>query len=319
MGAVVGVCLLVSGCASSDPGGSRGSSTDGTGAQIAAEVASYDLAAGPGKQRFIVGLFTRSNHFIDYGKVGLDFSYIGTKNGPSGAKGPSISAEGDFIGVADTTLDHPPSQPEALPPSQGRGVYGAAVRFDKPGYWRVHVSVDVKGMGTEGADAAFQVLSHHQVPMAGQEAPRTDTLTMASHAPKPAIDSRAQGNKPVPDPQLHRTSIAESIKRREPALVVFATPVYCISEFCGPTTDMVDRLSKRFSDKANFIHVEIWRNYQHHVINKGAADWLYHGGDLHEPWVFLIGANGRIVARWDNVVNASEVVPYLKALPKMGP
>mgnify|MGYP006172075233 CR=1 FL=1 len=111
-------------------------------------------------------------------------------------------------------------------------------------------------------------------------------------------------------------TIAESIRRGEPALVVFATPVYCVSRFCGPITDMVEDLAERYGDRANFIHVEIWRNYENQVINKGAADWLYHGSDLTEPWVFLIGADGRIEARWDNVATPEEIEPYLDELPK---
>jgi hypothetical protein len=140
---------------------------------------------------------------------------------------------------------------------------------------------------------------------------------MSSNAPLRAIDSRAEGGARVPDPELHRTTIARSIGLHQPALVVFSTPVFCISRFCGPITNMVDKLSKRYRDRANFIHVEIWRDYRHHVLNKAAADWLYHHNDLREPWVFLIGSNGRIVARWDNVVDMAEVVPYLKALPRL--
>jgi hypothetical protein len=311
------VGLAVLGCACMSQHGAATSSTSApTEATIAATVASYDLAVSKDKQRFMVGLFAQNGHLVDYGNADLDFTYIGTKNSTA-SRGPNFKTKADFIPVAGTTPADPPTRPEALPPSKGRGVYGAAVRFNRAGYWRVRVSVDVKGMGSQAASAAFQVQAHNQVPAVGQQAPRTDTLTMKSHIPNSAIDSRAHGNKPVPDPELHRVSIAESIARHQPALVVFATPVYCISRFCGPTTDMVAKLSKRFADRANFIHVEIWRNYQKHEINKGAADWLYRGGDLHEPWVFLIGANGRIAARWDNVVNASEVTPYLRSLPKM--
>lgn len=316
--ALLALGIGASACSSS--GGSGGQASDASGAggrRIAAAVASYDLAAGD-PERFIVGLFTSSNRFIDYGHARLTFTYVGTrKSGPTVSHGPPIHATGHFIGVAGTTASNPPSHPEAVPPSKGRGVYGARVNFDRAGYWRVSVSVNVAGQGTEHAQAAFQVLKHHQVPAMGEKALRTDNLTLKSDAPRPAIDSRAQGGKPVPDPILHHATIAGSIAHHVPALVVFATPVYCISRFCGPTTDMVERLAKRFGDRANFIHIEIWRNYQHHVINKAAADWLYHGGDLHEPWVFLIGADGRIKARWDNVVNPSEVIPYLKALPRL--
>src|SRR5205814_944640 len=96
-----------------------------------------------------------------------------------------------------------------------------------------------------------------------------------------------------------------------PALVVFATPVYCQSRFCGPVTDMVGQLAKAYSDRASFIHVEIWADFQKQQPNPGIDPWL---GD-REPWVYLIGADGKIAARWDNVVTREAVEPMLQALP----
>ncbi len=48
--------------------------------------------------------------------------------------------------------------------------------------------------------------------------------------------------------------------------------------------------------------------------NSVAADWLLREDNLPEPWVYLIGSDGKIVARWDNVVTHDEVVPQLDAL-----
>ena len=50
------------------------------------------------------------------------------------------------------------------------------------------------------------------------------------------------------------------------------------------------------------------------VVNKGAADWLLRRNDLHEPWVFVIGANGKITARFDNVASKAELEAALKGL-----
>jgi peroxiredoxin len=54
------------------------------------------------------------------------------------------------------------------------------------------------------------------------------------------------------------------------------------------------------------------------TISKAAADWLYRDNELNEPWVFVIGADGRITARFDNVVTRDELEPLLKALPVIG-
>lgn len=98
--------------------------------------------------------------------------------------------------------------------------------------------------------------------------------------------------------QLHETTIAEALEAGRPTVVVFSTPVYCVSRFCGPVTDMVEDLAREYGDRAEFVHVEIWRNYEKKVINRAAADWLLRDNDLREPWLFFIGADGRIKARW---------------------
>ena len=131
-----------------------------------------------------------------------------------------------------------------------------------------------------------------------------------------AIDSRAAGGEPIPDPELHATSIADAIEAGHPVLVVFSTPVYCVSRFCGPVTDLVAELAAEYGDRADFIHVEIYRDFEAGQVNQAALDWLLPGdGDLREPWTFLLGADGRIAASWDTVVTRSEIEPLLEALP----
>jgi hypothetical protein len=66
-----------------------------------------------------------------------------------------------------------------------------------------------------------------------------------------------------------------------------------------------------------FIHVEIWKDYQNQVVNQAAADWLYRNGDLTEPWLFLIGADGTILDRWSALWSESEVEAELADLPPM--
>jgi hypothetical protein len=46
--------------------------------------------------------------------------------------------------------------------------------------------------------------------------------------------------------------------------------------------------------KAAFVHVEVWQDFEKRQVNKAAADWLLRQGDLHEPWAFVIGPDGKI-------------------------
>jgi hypothetical protein len=132
--------------------------------------------------------------------------------------------------------------------------------------------------------------------------------------PPVAIDSRAQDGAKIPDPELHQTTIADAIQRGRPALVQFATPVYCQSQFCGPTVEAQEELAAEYSDVAEFIHIEIWRDYQDSVVNRAAADWLLRNDSLTEPWLYLIDADGVIVDRWGPLFDLDDVRAELEAL-----
>ena len=213
--------------------------------------------------------------------------------------------------------------PALSDPNVARGVYAAEdVTFDKGGVWQVTVTADVQGAGPQSLTAAFPVSTKPALPAPGQKALKTVNLTLASKGvPAFAVDSRALNGpmSAIPDKDLHRWTIAEAIAQHRPALVVFGTPVYCVSRWCGPNTDAVEALAQRYKKKAVFIDVEIWRDFQKSVVNKAAADWLYRNGDLVDPWLYLIGADGIIKDRWAPLFDSKEVAKELAALPNMKP
>jgi hypothetical protein len=297
---------------------SSGGSGKGKADELAVQVASYDLATGA-PARFIVGLITVDQRLIGYGTVDLRFSYVGTKENAGNPTpfGPPVKAS--YLPIHGSELPNPvPATPQFVSASNTRGLYGAQAGFDKAGFWEVEATATVDGKARRGK-GAFAVNPAHTVPAVGDQALPTETLTLTTpDVPRPAIDSRA-GSGDIPDPDLHRTTIAASLAAKRPVVAVFATPVYCTSRFCGPITDLVDELAHQYADRADFVHVEIWRDFQAKTINKSAADWVYRNDELNEPWVFVIGADGRISARFDNVVTRGELEPLLKALPVIGP
>jgi hypothetical protein len=283
--------------------------------QLVATVASYDLAVG--KQRFLVGLLTNEQKLIGGGGVTMNFVYLGTKENPQNTGKVAFDAPGTFLPIPREggAPFQPAPQPTVVPAAEGSGVYAAQADFDKPGYWGVVVEAKVAGKA-EAAKATFEVLDKHHFPAVGEPAPKTQNLTTASKdVPPAAIDSRAQGGAPLPDPELHSTTVAQSIDAHKPVLLVVSTPVYCISRFCGPITDMVAGLAKTYANRANFIHIEVWEDFQNGKVNPSAAEWVLRDGNVEEPWVFLIGADGKIAARWDNVSTAGEIEPLLRSLP----
>ena len=101
-------------------------------------------------------------------------------------------------------------------------------------------------------------------------------------------------------------------------LLVFSTPVYCVSQFCGPVTDEVAELAAEYDDRAAFIHVEVWGDYEQSLGNAAARQWLLEpNGDFEEPWIFLVDADGTIIGRWDNVPDRAQIESMLQDLPVM--
>jgi hypothetical protein len=280
-----------------------------------AVMATTDLYAGA-PQRVGIGLVKDDGELLSYGSVDFRFSYVGTADAPQPPEaGPAATAV--YLptpGTANTG-----TAPAITQPSQARGIYEAEdVTFDRAGFWQVDIAANVDGLGAAGTSTTFPVAEEPALPAPGQAALKTDNLTMRSKdAPPGAIDSRAADGGTVPDPELHRWTIAQALKEHRPIAVLFATPVFCVSRFCGPVTDDFEALAKRFSDRAVFIHIEIWRDYQKQEINRAAADWLYRNDDLTEPWLYLIDADGTITDRWSVLFRDDEVAAALEALPKM--
>jgi hypothetical protein len=77
-------------------------------------------------------------------------------------------------------------------------------------------------------------------------------------------------------------------------------------------------LAGRFGDRADFIHLEVWRDFEAQELNPAAAAWIQTTSGGNEPWVFLVDANGTIVARWDNVLDTDELEALLSGLAVLG-
>lgn len=309
--AVLFAVLLVAACSS----GGDGTEANGeiilekqSNDDLNALVASYDLAVGS-PQRFLVGLVTNDQQLVSFGDAELAFSFLG--KGESDADPvPGPTATGIWQPIPGQQLDSTPTAPTVGDAVDGVGVYAARdVTFDEAGFWQVDVTVEVDG-DSKKAQAAFEVFEKREIVGVGDPAPKTvNHLPGAAGVPVKAVDSRAEQDGTVPDPELHTMTVADAIASGKPTMLVVATPVYCVSRFCGPITDAVQDLAQEFGDRMNFVHIEVWRDFEGRELNKAAAEWIYPDGieEAKEPWVWVIGADGIIVARFDNVASEDEL------------
>jgi hypothetical protein len=242
----------------------------------------------------------------------MAFSYLPPDGGEPEA-GPS--ATGTYIPAYLT--DDSGTAPALTNPSTARGTYQAVVEFDRAGPWQVVLTADVQGLGPQTLSASFAVVDDPIYPAPGDRAPRTKNHTADSKGvPITAIDSAAV-NGELPDPQLHEWTVADALDEGHPIVVIVGTPAYCQSQFCGPENQAIADLAERYSDRAVFIHLEVWKRFEPEtkVVNEAAADWVFRDGGLTEPWTFLVGPDGRIVDRWMPLFDPGEIERQLRELP----
>lgn len=309
---VIAAVLTAAGCSRPDA-----SSQDGAGGLVAA-VASYDIVADR-PARFIVGLYTADqSQTLSYGTVSFSFTHLGDGDG-SGAGGqpPVGPVDAVFLPIPGQDLDLDTAGPKLVSGSEATGVYAAPeVEFDLAGFWEVTVIANIDDR-TETTTGAFEALTTSDVPAVGEPAPRTRQPLAGDPAVDPkAIDSQASGETPVPDPDLHDITVADAIAAGRPAMVVVSTPTFCVSRFCGPITDSVHELALRYGDRMEFIHLEVWQDFEANVLNPAAAEWIAPTPDTEggEPWVFVIDSTGVIIQRFDNVATDTELLDAVEAL-----
>ena len=123
------------------------------------------------------------------------------------------------------------------------------------------------------------------------------------HTPTPAsvdgdvskIDTR------VPPDRLH-DDFADVLGRR-PVALLFATPALCRSRVCGPVVDEAVQLQTAYGDKVAFVHNEV---YVDNDPSKGLRPQLRAFGLTSEPWLFVIGRDGRVAARLEGAFGIDE-------------
>ncbi len=86
-------------------------------------------------------------------------------------------------------------------------------------------------------------------------------------------------------------------------MLAFATPKFCTSRTCGPVVDVVSHVRKQFAN-VRFIHVEVFAGND---PARGYNRWMKEWALQSEPWVFVVGRDGRIKAKFEGSVSVREL------------
>lgn len=287
-------CLALASCASDGGSAPETEPTQATGAASQFEQSYSDVEAYPvfasnelvlGRNRFVVGLLDDQDAPMADPAVKMEVSFFDI----SGSDPKKIASEK----MRWTWIE------------QGvRGYYIGEVGFDQAG--ELGVLVDLQGGGIdEELRGKVEVKRESTTPNYGEVPPSSDTPTLAD-----VNDVSEISTDTTPNPRFYEYSIAEALKRNEPSVVVFATPKFCQTAVCAPTLDNVQDVAQEFP-KATFVHVEpyeLGRLPEELVPVKSMTEWNLPS----EPWVFVMNADGELVAKYEGVVAPAELRRDLK-------
>jgi hypothetical protein len=247
-----------------------------------------------GSNRLAFGVIDQQGQFV-YGKTAV---YVAPK--------PGAPAKGPFVAPADVLITQPPyrSKQAATEQDPFAAIYAAQVPFRKAGPYSVLVATQVNGK-LVAAPTQVRVATHatDPIPEVGQMAPKVQTDTVASAKGNVAsIDTRQ------PPDDMHKDSFADLLGKK-PVALLFATPQLCQSRVCGPVVDIAEQMKAKYGNRIEFIHQEV---YAGNDPKKGLRAPLKAFHLRTEPWLFVVGRDGRITARLEGSVGVNAFEQALK-------
>ncbi len=187
--------------------------------------------------------------------------------------------------------------------------YFARVTFDHAGDWGASVEATLKD-GTKGtSNVGFRVAEKSSIVAPGLPAPRSHNLVKSDVKNVSEIDSG------VPPNDMHDVRIKDAIAAGRPVVVVFSTPAFCASRFCGPVNEEVEALREVHRQRVDFVHIEIWKNFDKGELNPTVGEWLVRpDGSLSEPFVFVVDSKGIVYDRFEGPVARNIMAASVRAV-----
>jgi len=197
------------------------------------------------------------------------------------------------------------------------GVYVVNVDLPTAGTYGAEFTTAVSGGTAEIIRAGFDVQPTSSVIAVGDKGPASDSPTLADVGGDVAKIS----TDPSPVDAFYETSIADAVAAKEPFVVAFATPKFCVSQQCGPTLDRLKPIAARHPG-VTVINVEPyqleWTDGQlqpvltNDQLTPAAAttDWRL----PTEPWVFVVDGNGIVTHSFMLIFSDEELEAALSAV-----
>jgi len=241
-----------------------------------------------GSNRFAIGIFDQGGTLVHEADVHLHFYDLGDPSNPffeSEADAYPLSTE-----LGDVTI------------------FAYEREFAHGGDW----AVEVEATFPDGSEAIngirFVVFEDSPSIKPGDRVPMVQTPTLKNVSQQVSLISSAE----VPNNSFYEYSLDESIESGRPTLLLFATPAFCQTRFCGPSYEIFNDLADHYQDQLNFIHVEVFTG----LPNPEANNWavtpsMEQFGLESEPWIFLIDKDGTVLYRVEGLFTQKEIEQHI--------
>lgn len=183
--------------------------------------------------------------------------------------------------------------------------------FTRAGPWGVEVQARFPDGTVALKRIRFEVLADAPSLAPGEKAPRLHTPTAADvNNDLRQLTSVRVGE---PNPAFYELSLDKAIASGKPTLVLFATPAFCQTRFCGPAYQITSELQKKYGEVVNFIHIEVYTGLPDPAVNNWQlAPAMVEFGLRTEPWTFLIDGEGTVVYRVEGLFTTAEIERQLQ-------
>ncbi len=243
-----------------------------------------------GRNRFGFALFTPDFKQVTNAEVALFTVDLHGKH----LAGP-FPAHLESLGVAPQYQ----SQTVAQDPMAAHSVYVAELPFAQAGRQNILAVERIGGQLRYGNGTGSDVGAAGPPDVGAAAVPiHTPTVGQVGRANISTIDTRQP-----PAPDLQQVDFA-TVLHRKPVVLLFATPQLCASRVCGPVTDIEEQVKSEIGSRVAFIHMEIYNQNQ---VSKGFRPQVAAWRLPTEPWAFVIGSDGRIVARFEGAFSVAEL------------
>jgi hypothetical protein len=191
-----------------------------------------------------------------------------------------------------------------------KGVYEFYATLPTDGQWLAVIEANPPGGGKQRiGGTTFQAGRVNDMPVPGDPAISVATPTFANH----------RGVEPIctakPPCSMHAVSLDAALKSHKATVLIIATPAFCQSALCGPEVELVDEMAKEFGARANFIHVEVYKDnkpatVQRQLLSPAAAAWKLD----QEPATYFIDTAGVVRERVLGPVDRADIRAFTEKL-----